>query len=1399
MRFKAIVFLVLAGVAFAAPAFGYGDKTTHPALTDEVVDFYNLFADRKIASEEKEWIIQGVADEDTPPRWINHFYDPINKEGWKGENTGVWPKSVVRSLSDVLLSSNEPVSSLDWMHDQRLQKKYERYKGNRTWERAIYEYLNGNEKEAFYTLGFVLHLMEDATVPAHTRNDTHAHELRIVTGDYGSPYEEYNKRYTRENLRIARKLKEQGGKPNTAIVSVDEFLVALAEYSNKYFFSKDTINDKKYEYPKIYKDKCNDNYCLGLDEKGLWFPVINIKNRINSIKGVVERVYYLPNNDKDSVVMKNYTTHLFRNAIINGAGVIDLFFREIDSVKKGKKTAPKIYKKSAATYLKDTGLFLVKSAYGPINAVLSMGDISIVGEIVKSKTVISSILATVNHTFNLLKNNTPSIKGVDDVRRDAMLADAARPDIVPAGNPAAAADVSVILPPSGGNEAPPAAQSGEEGGNENTVHSESNIARPAVSATEASTSPPAEPPRSDTPSVPLDRLAAAANSKIHPARVSGASSSFFAGRVIGSRKKRKPSEEKKPQKDKPQEKKDEIPPEAPLILSPSDFSKTFTSASITFSGTAEASSTISAFFGSESAATSTGPTGAWSLPLSFGQGSSTIEFFAVDSAGNTSTPAKVSIFIDSKAPDVNLSVAECSDSLSDEACLLATDTLHVSWRSASPDLSFFAIDANGVISTSTATSTIIKNIKDNSSYFFSVSAVDKTGNRSATSTQIVEISMTPIVINEIAWMGTGKKTASDEWIELYNKTDRDINLSGWVLYSETDMNPYIKLSKTISAKGYYLLERTDDDAVKDIAADLVYSGGKGRGAGLSNWGEVLVLSRASTTMERIPERFGSGGGWFSGFPSPSYRTMERVNPNRPGSDFSNWSYNLAVIRNGLSADGKRVNGTPRKRNSVNYLFPIGAKSVHLARKNSPYLVYGGLKMFTDGAVLSVEPGTVIKFTRASGIRFEKGASLKAEGTAELPIVFTSIYDNSVGGEMNTDRVPLPGDWAGININESDSVFKHTSFKYGGMVSWGKIDYSPGCDFCYSNLNISGGKVFVSDSSFENSRRNGLSIKNATSSVLNSSFIGNGSDSDRGAGLHLERSVSIVDSNTFSGNFIGLSVGSGSTTVTFNKFSSSTEEAIWMHSYKTFFGGNSGSGNGINGIRLSGRIAPEGKTTVFPPNPLPYVIKSPWEAFSRASSTIVIPSGAVFKSNAPITIGGKLEIKGEKKDDIIFTSLADDSVGGKTITNPAISKRFADKFGGIKITKGGVLDARGFTARYAGLYNGYDYSDASAFLLKGADGYVSNALFENNYRFGIYASGRSNSLTIRNSVFRGHKIPEGDRSVTAALAVFNGTTTLENVSFEDNSLGVYGGRHLNYSVKDVIFTGEGATTSPGGLW
>ena len=149
-----------------------------------------------------------------------------------------------------------------------------------------------------------------------------------------------------------------------------------------------------------------------------------------------------------------------------------------------------------------------------------------------------------------------------------------------------------------------------------------------------------------------------------------------------------------------------------------------------------------------------------------------------------------------------------------------------------------------------------------------------------------------VVINEITWMGTSA-SSSDEWIELYNTTNPSIKIDGWILKAK-DGNPSIKLSGIILGNQYYLLERTDDNAVSNISADQIYTGA------ISNNGEDLQLYNNSGILI---DEVNSTGKWFAGNNSTK-QTMERKNPTVSGSLGENWQIS------------QPPGGTPRAQNSI---------------------------------------------------------------------------------------------------------------------------------------------------------------------------------------------------------------------------------------------------------------------------------------------------------------------------------------------------------------------------------------------------------------------------------------------------------------------------------------------------
>lgn len=143
------------------------------------------------------------------------------------------------------------------------------------------------------------------------------------------------------------------------------------------------------------------------------------------------------------------------------------------------------------------------------------------------------------------------------------------------------------------------------------------------------------------------------------------------------------------------------------------------------------------------------------------------------------------------------------------------------------------------------------------------------------------IAKAAVVINEIAWMGT-ENLANDEWIELYG--DQQVDLTGWILEA-VDGTPIINLEGTISADGYFLLERTDDNSVPGVVANQIYTGV------LGNSGEYLKLKDSSAN---VVDEVNCSEEWFAGDNSTK-QTMERT--------ISGWQTSL------------NPGGTPKAQNS----------------------------------------------------------------------------------------------------------------------------------------------------------------------------------------------------------------------------------------------------------------------------------------------------------------------------------------------------------------------------------------------------------------------------------------------------------------------------------------------------
>lgn len=129
--------------------------------------------------------------------------------------------------------------------------------------------------------------------------------------------------------------------------------------------------------------------------------------------------------------------------------------------------------------------------------------------------------------------------------------------------------------------------------------------------------------------------------------------------------------------------------------------------------------------------------------------------------------------------------------------------------------------------------------------------------------QKISASYWDVFFSEIQRMWT-TNSSSDEWIELKNNTNLDIDLTWWKIESE-DWTPNISLSWIIKWNGFFLLERTDDDSAYQVKWDLFYSWA------LWNWGEKLFLINWNwEIVDQVDKK--DNGKWQSG-DSPSRKSM----------------------------------------------------------------------------------------------------------------------------------------------------------------------------------------------------------------------------------------------------------------------------------------------------------------------------------------------------------------------------------------------------------------------------------------------------------------------------------------------------------------------------------------------
>jgi hypothetical protein len=297
-----------------------------------------------------DWVSDGGRREDRGTRFCNHFHNPLHS----------WDEAGLRiPLPLPVLCQPANISSVLWGQRLDLQPAGERF----TWQDARQNFFQGTtaatqtEREArladtFRALGQLVHLVQDAAVPAHARNDPHpifeGLESFVENTRNMSPalFGQMTATTTRFDpsiltllpnplapIPIARIIDTTDPEKADASPSAGTN-VGMAEYSNANFLSGDTIfkdftfprvaslgipvdgTDPVTGFPRSYYPKVADGQTgFRLAAKGVW------TERLASLLAG-DQGYVL-----DNEVHEDYARLLLPRAIGYSAGLIDYFFR----------------------------------------------------------------------------------------------------------------------------------------------------------------------------------------------------------------------------------------------------------------------------------------------------------------------------------------------------------------------------------------------------------------------------------------------------------------------------------------------------------------------------------------------------------------------------------------------------------------------------------------------------------------------------------------------------------------------------------------------------------------------------------------------------------------------------------------------------------------------------------------------------------------------------------------------------------------------------------------------------------------------------------------------------------------------------------------------------------------
>jgi len=636
--------------------------------------------------------------------------------------------------------------------------------------------------------------------------------------------------------------------------------------------------------------------------------------------------------------------------------------------------------------------------------------------------------------------------------------------------------------------------------------------------------------------------------------------------------------------------------------------------------------------------------------------------------------------------------------------------------------------------------------RDYINYSFRIRAITEKNDISKQKQADVYIASLPITINEVMYYPETNDNYC-EYVELYNNTDKDIDLNGWKLRVKKwkkyyDLELVIDtensgISSIIKPGGFAIIgDEPDKDKhiynkdlcqyqIPDYSEQVIRLKVKNENLSLINSGQGFISLK--NVQDEIIDDFCYSSYWGA---KRNGKSFQKLKPTH----FSNLRYNWDQA---LPSPGKQ--NTNFDQNSLNYLIywhNILSDYYIFSQKSGPYSIKSSFTVPVDKNLI-IEPGVVIKFDNNNMSRISVYGNLFVQGEQENPVVFTSFSDDEYAGDTNKNgdlTLPKPGQWDGIRFEaDSAGILENAIIRYGSSsTSWS--------GFCGRNSGRAMVRIEQADVSFNNviiekAKCKGLEIIDSDIVIENSVFRDFvKTNKTKPVAVLLQSGAITIKKSVFKNNYQGFYNLSRDKIIFENNIFRNNNQSAYIGLTDFYPLDNIMEDNDINGFEISGGLFKD--LILRRDDNVPYVV----------INDILIPDGFLLeiqpgviikfkKSNDScykhsINVYGILLAQADSDNMIVFTSSSDSDFGGQTDKNFTIAK--PGDWESIRFfNTGSILD--NVMIRYGGL-GGWSTAAGHivrepAVVVESGDIVIRNSVIENNRYYRTYPN---KALTIKNS-------------------------------------------------------------------